>query len=230
MPILPWSQANVRALVPAAASYADFVAWEQEMMTSDEGQEHHRLLAATIGGPLTDSGAAQHSTPWGGGTPVRGQNPYEPALSTELSQAIQTFAESLQVNPSVVFLALFKVLLYRYSGQEDLIVGLPTMGRPQERFDALVGYFVNMIAVRSRIDGSRTFVDFIRELDVTLVDGLDHAAYPFPAVVRGLHLPPARGHAPVFQVCFAYQNFVQQQEREAFDRNIWPGLGHRVRG
>src|SRR5262249_61545341 len=109
-------------------------------------------------------------------------------LSPELSREVQAFARAQEVTPSVVFLALFKALLYRYSGQEDLIVGTPTVGRPQERFDAMVGYCINMMALRSQIDGRRTFAHFVRELELTLVDGLDHAAYPFPALVRALHL------------------------------------------
>src|SRR5262249_11955028 len=127
-------------------------------------------------------------------------------LSPELSRAIRAFAQAKEINPSVLFLALFKALLYRYSGQEDLIVGMPTIGRPQERFDALVGYCVNMIALRSRMDGRRTFTHFVRELELTLVDGLDHAAHPFPALVRSLHVPRTQDHTPVFQVCFVYQN------------------------
>ena len=210
-------------LVPAAASYADFVAWEQAMMTGAEGREHLAYWQQQLAGPLPVL-ELPSTRPHGKEARLFEGRTHTNPLSPELSREIQAFAESLQVNPSVVFLALFKVLLYRYSGQQDLIVGLPTMGRPQERFDALVGYFVNMIAVRSRIDGRRTFVDFIRELELTLVDGLDHAAYPFPAVVRGLHMSPGRGHAPVFQVCFAYQNFVQHQEREAFGHKYGQAL------
>ncbi len=210
-------------LIPVAATYADFVAWEQAVVAGDEGREHLAYWQEQLAGPLPVL-ELPNARPHEDEACLFEGRTQTTSLAVALSQTIQAFAESLQVNPSVVFLALFKVLLYRYSGQEDLIVGLPTMGRSQERFEALVGYFVNMIALRSRIDGRRTFADFIRELELTLVDGLDHAAYPFPAVVRGLHLTPARGHAPVFQVCFAYQNFVQQQEREAFGHTYGQAL------
>ena len=86
---------------------------------------------------------------------------------------------------------------------------MPTIGRPQEHFDAAVGYFVNMIPIRAHPVSTRAFAEFLGELQLTVVDGLDHAAYPFPALVRELNLPRHAGYAPVFQVAFAYQSFLR---------------------
>ncbi|HXH13353.1 MAG TPA: condensation domain-containing protein, partial [Alphaproteobacteria bacterium] len=204
-------------LIPATCSYGEFVAWEQEMMASPEGREHLAYWQHQLAGPLPVLDLFGRRPRWEIARRFEGRTHTRP-LSAELSREIWRFAQSHQCNPSVVFLALFKLLLYRYSGQDDLIVGIPTMVRPEERFEALVGYFVNMIAVRSQVDGGRSFLDLMHQVELTLVDGLDHSAYPFVALLRSLHVPQARGHAPVFQVCFAYQNFVHRKELEGFGR------------
>jgi polyketide synthase PksN len=128
------------------------------------------------------------------------------------------------VNASVIFLAVFQVLLYRYTGQDDIIVGMPTLGRPRERFDALVGYFINMVAIRSQGAGGRPCTDFIRDLQLTMVDALDHAVYPFPRLVRELNVPRLLSHSPVFQAVFLYQNFldgIYQEGEYELELEVW---------
>lgn len=83
------------------------------------------------------------------------------------------------MNESVVFLSIYKVLLHHYTKQKDIIVGVPTMGRQEDRFETLIGYFINMMAVRSKNIGSQPLTAFIRELQLTVAVGLDHAAFPF---------------------------------------------------
>ncbi len=115
------------------------------------------------------------------------------------------------MNESVVFLAIYKVLLHHYTKQKDLIVGVPTMGRHEDSFETLIGYFINMMAVRSKNIGTQPLTAFIRELQLTMADGLDHAAYPFPALVRELNVDRSAADSPVFQTAFLYQNFFRQQ-------------------
>ncbi len=100
-------------------------------------------------------------------------------------------------------LAVFKLLLQRYCGTGDVIVGMPTMGRTQAEFALTVGYFVNMIAVRSRLRPEQSFAELLQDLRRTVADGLDHARYPFAHLVRDLNA--SRDRAPVYQVAYSYQ-------------------------
>lgn len=140
---------------------------------------------------------------------LRDKLAYKSLLPHHLRNQIKSFARTNHVNESVVFLSIYKVLLHHYTKQKDIIVGVPTMGRQEDRFETLIGYFINMMAVRSKNIGSQPLTAFIRELQLTVAVGLDHAAFPFPALVRELNVDRSAADSPVFQTAFLYQNFFQ---------------------
>src|SRR3546814_8629481 len=100
-------------------------------------------------------------------------------------------------------------MLHRYAGEDDILVGMPTLGRPESRFDGGVGYCVNMLASRSRIRGQQEVGAFLKNLQLTVADALDNADYPFPALLKTLQIERDPARSPLFQVMFAYQNFIQ---------------------
>src|SRR5262249_51946253 len=73
-------------------------------------------------------------------------------LPLEVSQRIQNFTRKHSLQPSVFFLAVFQLLLHRYTNQTDIIVGMPVMGRTAHQFAGEVGYFVNMVPIRTRCE------------------------------------------------------------------------------
>ncbi len=103
------------------------------------------------------------------------------------------------------FLSALGVLLHRYTGQEDLAVGMPVMGRPARRFEESVGCFANMIVLRTSVTGAMSAGDLVADVQARMIEGLDHADVPFAAVARSLGRTPLDG--PLYQVSFAYQNF-----------------------
>lgn len=124
-----------------------------------------------------------------------------PSLSTE----IRKFCRVHKVTASAVFLATFKILLHRYTGNTELIIGVPTMRRPDHSFENIVGYFVNMIAIRSVFQGTKTFADYVNEIQLITAEGLDNSDIPFPIVLR--RIAKKRGiDTPLFNVAFEYQN------------------------
>ncbi|WP_316234768.1 non-ribosomal peptide synthetase [Bradyrhizobium sp. SZCCHNR1020] len=185
------------------SSYADFVTWEKALLASKRGQEHLLYWREQLSGPLpvlelpTDHPRYESSH-------NHGQTYIRP-LAADLEARLLAFSDSHSVSAAVVLLSIYQLLLSRYAGQEDIVVGVPTMGRPEERFEKLIGHFVNMIAIRSRLKGDDCFSDLMRTVQVTLVDGLDHAEYPFPALVRELNVPRSE-RTPIFQVAFMYQD------------------------
>ena len=210
-------QNKVPEIIPSATKYGDFVEWEQEMLASEAGKEHLTYWKHQLSGilPVLEL-PTDH--PRSSTTSFEGQV-LTKLLAPELASQIKAFAYSLHINRSVMFLGIFKVLLHRYTNQEDLIIGLPTFGRPQERFNPVIGYFINVLPIRSQVVGPKSFSDFARELQLTFVDGLDHAEYPFPALVRALNVPRIPGISPVFQVIFLYQNFIQTHIPQYFQGN-----------
>ena len=151
-------------------------------------------------------------------------------LSPELAGALRSLAASQRMTLPVVFLGLFTLLLHRYTGQDEVIVGMPTIGRPQEQFDTAVGYFVNMIAIRAHTWAARSFADFLGELQLTVVDGLDHAAYPFPALVRELNLPRHCRASPGVPGGLCLSEFSPFRKPAGDPGPLSRHLGHRVGG
>lgn len=192
---------------PSTADYYDFVDWENRMLTGREGEEHLAYWKEQLSGslPVLDLPADR---PRSSARKFKGQA-YKSLLPHHLRNQIKSFARTNHVNESVVFLSIYKVLLHHYTKQKDIIVGVPTMGRQEDRFETLIGYFINMMAVRSKNIGSQPLTAFIRELQLTVADGLDHAAFPFPALVRELNVDRSAADSPVFQTAFLYQNFFQ---------------------
>jgi amino acid adenylation domain-containing protein len=192
--------------VTPEASYRDFVDWEQAMLAGPEGREHLGWWRQHLAGELPVLALrTDHPRP-----AVRRFNgaTLEATLDPALSEQLRALARSQRVSLSTLLLGLYKVLLHRYTGQEDLIVGMPTMGRPKHAFDQVMGCFINMLAVRSRVSGEQSFVDYLKTLQLTILDGLDHAVYPFSELVRELKVDRDQSISPIFQAYYAYQNYV----------------------
>ena len=105
----------------------------------------------------------------------------------------------------MIFLAALQVLLYRYSGQEDILVGTPAGGRTRADFEKLVGYFISPIVMRANLAGNPTFKALLQQVRATVRAGLVHQDYPFPLLVEQLHPQRDPSYSPVFQVVLDWQ-------------------------
>ena len=126
------------------------------------------------------------------------------SLPSELSQALKRLASSEGSTLYRLLLAAFQVLLHRYSGQDDLVVGTPT-GRPTWRhFSHTLGYFSNLIPLRANLADNPTFKDFLRQVVQTVFRSLIHKEYPFPLLIQQLDLPHTANVSPLVQVLLNY--------------------------
>ncbi|MCY7785574.1 non-ribosomal peptide synthetase [Bacillus inaquosorum] len=189
------------------AIYHDFAAWEQNMLAGKDGTKHRSYWQKQLSGTLPNLQLPKVST--SSADSEFEEDTYTRQLSSGFMNRVRAFAKEQSVNVSTVFLSCYMMLLGRYTGQKEQIVGVPAMVRPEERFDASIGHFLNMLPIRSELNPADTFSDFISKLQFTMLDGLDHAAYPFPKMVRDLNVPHSQTGSPVFQTAFFYQNFLQ---------------------
>ncbi|MGW0374201.1 amino acid adenylation domain-containing protein, partial [Streptomyces coeruleorubidus] len=185
-------------------AYDAFVRWEADFLAGPEGARHRAYWQDTLAGdlPVLRLGIERAPAP---GTPVVGETvalPLPPALAAR----VRDLCAARGIKPAVLFLAVYKLLLHRYSGERDLVVGVPSLGRPDATYDDAVGYFVNMLPVRHEVRADVPFTDFVRDLTLVMADGLDHAAYPFPRMVQDLNLRTDPDTSPVFQVSYVFQN------------------------
>ena len=113
----------------------------------------------------------------------------------------------------MTLLAAFKVLLYRYSGQEDISVGSPIAGRTQQEVEGLVGFFVNTVALRSHVKADVSFNQLLDQIKQMTLGAYDHQEAPFEKVVELVVKERDMSRSPLFQVMFVLQNRVETQGR-----------------
>ncbi|AKJ29422.1 non-ribosomal peptide synthetase [Caldimonas brevitalea] len=190
---------------PPLATFADYAAWERDWISSEQGQLDRRYWLQRLASPTPLTGMPLIK-PWTPGDGHRGQV-LRRELPADLVEAIRHFAAAQGLSPGVVLLAAFKTLLFRYTGQRDLIVGMPYLGRPQERFDGVIGHFINMLPIRTQLEGQDSAETYLHRLQQAVIEAIDHASYPYPQQVRDQNLHDANVSSPVFQVSYNYQNF-----------------------
>ena len=106
----------------------------------------------------------------------------------------------------MTLLSVFKVLLYRYSGQEDISVGTPVANRRQSSVEGLIGFFVNTLVIRSDLSGNPRFIDFLQSIRDNTLECYAHQDAPFEKVVERVVHHRDLGRNPLFQVMFTLQN------------------------
>lgn len=105
-------------------------------------------------------------------------------LDASATQALMALARRCQTTPFAVMLAAVQVLLYRYTGEQDITVGVPVSVRPMPELEGMVGLFLNTLAIRCVIPAERPFMEFVREVNTTVSLALDHSDVPYEHVLR----------------------------------------------
>ena len=107
----------------------------------------------------------------------------------------------------MVLLAAFKVLLSRYTGQEEIIVGSPIAGRNRVETEGLIGFFLNTLALRTDLSGEPTFLELLARVNEVTIGAYTHQEVPFEKLLEELNPERRLGNSPVFQVLFNMLNF-----------------------
>jgi hypothetical protein len=128
------------------------------------------------------------------------------ALPVELSAQLQVLARKEGVTLFMLLLAAFKTVLYRYSQQEDVVVGSPIANRNRVEIENLIGFFVNTLVLRTRFSGNPTFRELLRRVREVALGAYDHQDFPLEKLVEELRPGRSLSYSPVFQVMFVLQN------------------------
>ena len=208
--------------------YADYALWQRSWM---QGRELERLLGYWRG---QLAGAATLELPTDRPRPPKpsylgGRHSFK--LGPELSARMAEFNDrEKEVTPFMSLLAAFEVLLYRYSGQVDFVVGTPVANRPNIELEGLIGFFVNTLAMRADLMGEPSFRKLVSRVRRGALDGYKHQDLPFEKLVEELNPGRDMSRHPLFQVMFALQN----APREALElrgvkvsRQLLPSLSTR---
>jgi amino acid adenylation domain-containing protein/non-ribosomal peptide synthase protein (TIGR01720 family) len=127
-------------------------------------------------------------------------------LDHRLTSAVHHLCQQQEVTLFMFLLAAVDLLLYRYTGQEDIITGTPAAGRDHPVLKDQVGFYVNTLALRRRVNGDDGFDRFLQQVKQTASDAYENQSYPFDRLVDELNLPGDTGRHPLFDVMLVLQN------------------------
>ena len=187
-------------LVPHTSNYFDYVRWEQQLLAGEAGERLAAFWQKQLAGELpvlnlhTDRARPAVQTFRGASEPFR--------LDSQLTARLKALSQANDATLFNTLLTAFKVLLYRYTGQEDLLVGSPTAGRQSVQFAETIGYFVNPIVLRSSPNSTLSFEEFLKQVRHTTLNALAHQEYPFALLVKQLQPERDPSRSPLFQAMF----------------------------
>lgn len=121
-------------------------------------------------------------------------------------KAISDLCKKLNTTPFLFLLTIYYIVLYKYTNQQDLIVGTPVAGRNLPEISTMIGMFVNTLVLRNKIDSNQSFADFLYVLTANCLNCFEHQSYPFDKLVDILDIPRDASRNPIFDTMFVYQN------------------------
>ena len=191
-------------LPPTALQYADYAVWQRRWLDGDALSAQLRYWTRQLAdAPELLALPTDHRRP--ATASFRGTlHRFE--LPGTVARRLPGFAREEGVTPFMVLLAAFQVLLARWSGGSDIVVGTPTAGRTQRETEPLVGLFINTLTLRARIEPQASFRTALAQAKDTSLAAFAHQDVPFEQVVAALRPNRDPSRQPVVQVIFALQN------------------------
>jgi amino acid adenylation domain-containing protein len=184
--------------------YADFAVWQREWLQGEVLEKQLNYWREKLGGDLPEL-----ELPFDHARPARQSFRGEAEgieLNAEVSRRVKEIAREQGTTLFMTLLAAFNVLLWRYTGQEDLLVGTPIANRTRSETENLIGFFVNTLVLRTEMNASSSFRDLLEQVRETTLGAYDHQDVPFEKLVEELQPERSLNRNPLFQVLFALQD------------------------
>ncbi|MEG4111359.1 MULTISPECIES: amino acid adenylation domain-containing protein [unclassified Microcoleus] len=183
--------------------YADFAKWQREWLQGEVLERQLAYWRQQLNGISMLNLPADRPRP--AIQSYRGKRQFL-QLPKQLSEALETLIQREGVTLFMTMLAAFKTLLYHYAQQEDIVVGSPIANRNRSEIEALIGFFVNSLVLRTDLSGNPTFRELLNRVKEVALGAYAHQDLPFEKLVEELHPDRALNQNPLFQVAFALQN------------------------
>ena len=191
-------------LLPLNTNYVNYIDKELEFLNSSEGKQIGDYWQEKLGGKLPilelPTNFSRPSIRTYNGTALKS------TINSQLNHKIKQLAKTLEVKQEEIILAVFKVLLYRYTGEEDILLGLLQSRENQPSFERVVGNFTNITVVRNLISENIKFTDFLNRVSKNIFEVENYRNYPYSLLVKQLKSADL-SHYPICQVAFSYHKF-----------------------
>jgi amino acid adenylation domain-containing protein len=177
--------------------YVDFAAWQRQQLQGEILQEQLDYWQKKLSGTVPLGLPTDRPRP-----PIQTYNGSFSfsMLSAKLTESLKTLSQHEGITLFTTLLAAFKVLLQRYTGQDDIVVGAPIAGRNSAEIEGLIGFFVNTLVMRTDLSDDPTFRQLLRRVQETTLGAYAHQDLPFDKLVEVLNPERNASHSPMFQV------------------------------
>ncbi|MGF6813136.1 amino acid adenylation domain-containing protein [Paraburkholderia sp. Clong3] len=208
-------------LPPLAIQYGDYAAWQRQWLSGERLHSQAQYWRDTLSGapaclglPTDRPRPAQQSFA-GAGVPV--------VIDAALTRGLKRLARQHGTTVFMAVLAAWAAVLSRLSGQDDVVIGVPSANRGRREVEELIGFFVNTLALRLDLSGAPSVAELLERTRRTALAAQEHQDLPFEQVVEIVKPPRALDHTPLFQAMLAWQN-------EAVETLDLPGLSVEATG
>ncbi|MCB9252335.1 MAG: amino acid adenylation domain-containing protein [Flavobacteriales bacterium] len=198
-----WIKGEEPALEPLEIQYSDYSIWQRRHLEGEVLENKLKYWQDKLRGVEALELPTDHPRP--SIQSVKGDT-VSMLIGKELTKELRALSMRNAASMFMTLLSAFKVLLYRYSGQEDICVGTPVAGRQQKETENLIGFFINTLALRSRLDGEKTFTALLKDVKQTTLEAYSHQDAPFEKIIDRVVKSRDLSRSPLFQVLMVYQN------------------------
>ncbi len=195
---------NGKLLPELKIHYKDYAAWQNNKLKEEEAKKHEVYWLKLFTGEIPKLNLPV-DYPRSSVQKRVGAALYE-KLNPEIKIGLEKVARQTGATLYMVMLAAFNVLLSKYSGQDDIVIGAPIADRLHADLEHNVGMFVNTLAFRNHPNGSKSFQEFLGEVRLNALQAYEHQDYPFDELVNKLHLQRSKTQNPLFDVMLVHQN------------------------
>ena len=192
----------VPALEELPIQYADYAVWQRNALKGEAFEKQIARWKQALGEQAPSLRLLTDHPRQPAGQTLRGAKETRP-LPPALLDSLEQLARSQNASLFMILVAAFKVLLWRYTGQRELIVGAPVANREMVETENSIGFFINALALRSELDQRSTFREFLKQVRGVTLEAFNHQHIPFEKLVEELRLDRHSTHAPLFQVAFS---------------------------
>ncbi|MEO1049763.1 MAG: amino acid adenylation domain-containing protein [Bacteroidota bacterium] len=197
-------------LQPLNLQYKDYAAWQLEQQEEGSFQESRNFWLEQFSGDLPVL-ELPTSYPRPKEKNFKGHTKrYN--LGSELTHQLKDLSAGQNTSLFTVLLSMSKVLLYRYTGQDDIIIGTAVAGRNHSDLEDQIGFYVNTIALRTQLQGSWSFVQLLEAVKSTTLNAYTHEDYPFDALVEELNITRDLSRSPLFDIMIEMQSTAEIED------------------
>jgi amino acid adenylation domain-containing protein len=192
------------SLEPVKLQYKDFSEWQQKTRDQQQVKEQQEYWLGLMEGEIPVL-----SLPLDFPRPAIQDfegNRVRFVVEKQHMETLKEVALKQEVTLYMLLLSVYYVLLSRLSGQEDIIIGTPVVGRRHSDLQGIMGFFINMLVLRNKPAGETSFTEFLREIKENTLKAFENQEYPFEDLIDQLHVPRDMSRNPLFDVVFILQN------------------------